>query len=747
MKTIIITPPIYQFNSPYPSGAYLCDFFKSLNCESSWFDLNNDFFYSIFSKKGLNKLFELSKQKTLNLIEQSEQNHDEETAFNLRRFLNTKDLWCNWIDFITSVLCENQSISTREKSHQFLNSPFAPRGSRMENYLQNLQYNPTIDDIRFLCTFALVDLSDFINVCFDSQFSLIRYAENLVTDTRDFSEIENALNSPILEHFYKPILEEKFSSFQNNSATLILISVPFAGTLIPSLFTARFIKKKFNNNVFICIGGGFINTELRQIKTKSLSKYVDAVSYDRGYGSYKMLFDSHFLENQNIKLNPIYKMMIFTQNQIIFPKWNDEFYQDYENKITTKIMPDFSDINFSKYPRLCDDINAMHRIWTDGTWIKTYLAHGCYWHKCAFCDTTLDYVCGYKICDVEKLFYHLLKTCKQKGIFGIHFVDEALPPFALKKFALLNAQNDNSLYFWGNIRFEKTFTKDFAAFLCFCGLGAVSAGLEIATGNGLKNIEKGIEIQSIVNSCAAFKEAGILIHAYMIYGFWNDTAQTIIDSMETLRQLFEIGLLDSAFWHKFVLTKNSTVLNKWKKDKNSINELEPIFNDDNNSFLDNNNIHFKGENKFDKFGDSLEIALNKWMNGKSLNKKIQSFFDFPVPKPTIKNNYIEELIEYYEKENQKNHHNYDFSCSKKELYWIGSDFSRLNKKITWMYLQEEFFIENSYLKNVNLIIEVLENLSPKKNKNERKNILKKIEQNIFLNDELKLFFDKGLVLV
>ena len=160
---------------------------------------------------------------------------------------------------------------------------------------------------------------------------------------------------------------------------------------------------------------------------------------------------------------------------------------------------------------MCDDRNAMHRIWTDGTWIKAYLAHGCYWHKCAFCDTSLDYVCGYKLTDIAPLYEGLLKTAQEKGVYGIHFVDEALPPVALKKFALLNARSGNPLYFWGNVRFEKTFTKDLAAFLSYCGFGGVSAGIESATGTGLESINKGTDISSIIHACCAFKEAGIEI--------------------------------------------------------------------------------------------------------------------------------------------------------------------------------------------------------------------------------------------
>ena len=81
-----------------------------------------------------------------------------------------------------------------------------------------------------------------------------------------------------------------------------------------------------------------------------------------------------------------------------------------------------------------------------------------------------------------------------------------------------------------------------ADILSYGGLTGVSGGIEIACGDGLLDVNKGIDIESLVSACAAFKEAGIRVHAYMIYGFYNETPQMLIDSAETLRQLFAAGL-------------------------------------------------------------------------------------------------------------------------------------------------------------------------------------------------------------
>ena len=193
-----------------------------------------------------------------------------------------------------------------------------------------------------------------------------------------------------------------------------------------------------------------------------------------------------------------------------------------EDNAARTVFPDYSAVDFGTYLCLADDANPMQRLWSDGRWLKAYLAHGCYWHSCTFCDVTLDYIKNFIPVDPAALFTHLKNQADRTGIRGIHFCDEAAPVSSLLEFALLNREAGLPLVFWGNIRLEKDFTPDAAAVLAAGGLIGVSAGLEAATEHGLKAAGKGINLESAVKTMAAFKEAGILIHAYLIYGFWNE---------------------------------------------------------------------------------------------------------------------------------------------------------------------------------------------------------------------------------
>lgn len=745
LNTLIIQPPLVQLNTPYPSGAYLLDFFNSLYEEKNvkgrveWFDLSNSFFHKIFCKHGIAHIFNSTFEKALKLSSQYESQGDDNTAFHLRRFISQKEFWINWIDEIIAIVCSsNSKISGREFAHEFIRSAHVPRGMRVENFLSNLNRDVSTDDAQILSSLALADLADYITMVYDQNFALIRYAEHLATSTAEFSETIEGLKAPSLNDFYKPLLLEKIASYKNEP-TLYCISVPFPGCFESALFSADLIRKECGDNAIIIFGGGYVNTELREISEKGIFDYCHILSYDKGYGSYIRLFDEFInaacgIEDEKQCFNlkeafesifdsrKFYNFSYLKNGSVIIPleKENEEYKVLYkkEHEYIRKITPDYSHIDFTKYPRLADDTNPMHRIWNDGAWLKAYIAHGCYWHRCAFCDTTLDYVKDYCLTDINSLYDSLCVQAEKTGVHGIHFVDEACPPVALQNFALKNmavkSSNKIPLTYWGNIRFEKTFDRDLADLLSAGGLTAVSAGIEIATGNGLSAVNKGTDMENIVNACCAFKEAGILIHSYMIFGFWSQSVQDLIDSMETLRQLFEAGLLDSAFWHKFTLTLHSTVYEEYKKGKYPELKILP----QKKTQFAKNDLHFEGEEKSEKFSAPLNAALELWMHGEKLSKPVESYFPFKMPKPSIAKDYIASLIAKYEENRDRKFHKIPEQGSKEKLVWLGgvpllldsSDKSKM--QICWSYMGELLYADIEKSK-AHEVVNILETISAK----------------------------------
>ena len=756
MKVVIIQPPIVQLNTPYPSGAYLQDFFKKLKSFSNldsqlssaafelakkagyqidsveWKDLSIELFHRIFSKEGISQLFHNTKDKALKMALEAENQGDEITAYNLRRYVLTKDAWINWIDKIVALLVENKS--GRETLHEFVRSAHVPRGSRMETYLANLNREVSVDDGYLLASLALADLADYITTVYDNNFALIRYAESICASDLSKEEILKTIDSPVLKDYLSPLVENLINSVssrpqqealpqteatspkpQQEPSFLFCVSVPFPGTFAAAMFICKQLKSTFGKNALITLGGGYVNTALRSVNQAELAAYIDCFSYDRGYSFYTELLANGLPAAAAYQTESVFGEETAqgkaNQTKTCSTSSNRQELVEIENFMTKNVAPDYNGIDFAKYPRLADDINPMHRIWSDGAWLKAYLAHGCYWHRCLFCDTKLDYVNCYKPVNIKNLYSSLLEQAKKSGVYGVHFVDEASPPKMLEDFASLN--KDKALTFWGNIRFEKAFSRDLADILAKGGVIGVSGGIEMACGEGLSNINKGIDIKTLVHSLAAFKEAGILTHAYMIYGYYNETPQMLIDSAETLRQLFKAGLLDSSFFHKFTLTKHSTLFAEWEEGKHP--DLHPIF--PKNSFTDYE-LHFKGEEKSEKYGVPLSLAVNTWLHKKSLDKPVEKWFNFPMPKPTVQKDFVEKALEEYEAaKNQSYKEKMPASLSPADFAWLPDSLEILPSgknqfQLSWVFMGEIFYSDFCFssIKEAKTTVENLESL-------------------------------------
>ena len=725
---LILQPPLVQLNTVYPAGAYLKSFFSQLKKDYPqwslghirWVDCCNRLFHRIFCRQGLTHIFSATEKQALAQAEQWEQAGRHEEAFNVRRYLSQQEDWIRWIDAIVAIV-QGQG---RELCHAFVASPAVARGQRMENFMAGLDAMPTVDDGVILASLALADLADYISAFYDTSFQLVRYGESLAASHRGFEVVEQGMEAPVLRDFYQPVVADLVrqarDQLQGDSRLLVCVSCPFPGTLAAALYTCRYFKQELGERAFVVMGGGYVNTELRQVQEPALAAYLDALSYDRGYGSYWDFFRR--LERLDgaagrfppqVKLESVYKLRFFGGQEDSFAggekgaggwqdfvaadagNWRQEEWREVrrlEEGFTACLTPDFSDIDLSRYPRLADSTNPMHRLWSDGAWLKAYLAHGCYWHQCAFCDTSLDYVCGYQKTNVLSLHDSLYRQAYSQGAAGIHLVDEAAPPGALRDFALANLERERPLVFWGNIRYEKVFTRDLADLLSHGGLRAVSGGIEIASGTGLDAVHKGTDLDSIVSACAAFKEAGILTHAYMIYGYWMETPQLLIDSMETLRQLFAAGLLDSAFWHKFVLTRHSRVFQEWRQGMHP--ELVPLdWQQGADSIFATNDLRFQGEEKSLRYGGPLNAALSAWMLGQNLERPVQKWFPFPMPRPSVPSRLVEESIARYEARRDEAFRDWQyFSCHQDDYCWLGGrPFVKAGKsgfQLCWTYMGE-----------------------------------------------------------
>jgi len=598
-----------QLNSPYPAPYYLKSFLEQRGFHVAVLDHSIGLFERIFSRAGLERIFADAALLP---------NYKGETE----RFLSEKDLWCDSIERLIAFLCQRD----HEWGHFLaLANGCLPGGRRTDAFIAERGGEVSVNEAALLATKLLADLADFITFTLDENFSLIRYRAAGDACFSSFSAVQKNLDSYIMKKFYRPLLEEEWKKLESSGVAsgqfLLGVTIPFPGCLSAALVCAESAKKHFGRAVRTVAGGGYVNTELRFYDSQEFSEYFDYVSFDKGYASLISILENNKIDGAT------------------------------EDSFVKTTFPDYSEVDFSRYLYPVDDANPMHRLWSDGHWIKAYLAHGCYWHSCAFCDVTLDYIKNFIPVDVPALFSHLKKQAEKTGVRGIHFCDEAAPVSSLLEFALLNREAGVHLNFWGNIRFEKSYDPDTAAILAAGGLLGVSAGLEVATEKGLKRLGKGIDLESAVSALAAFKEAGILTHAYLIYGYWDEDEEELIDSAETLRQLFAEGLLDSAFWHKFILTRHSRIYAEKERGLHPALKVKDDCPKSGKTFA-LNDLSFEGEERFDKYGEGLEKLLGAWMAGVT-EMPVSSAFTFKVKAPSVPPDLVSALLDKYARARDK----------------------------------------------------------------------------------------------
>lgn len=575
-------------------------------------DLGIEVILELFSKQGLERLFQVSIFRL------------EEFGANSQRIFTLKDDYIKTIDSVIAFLQgKNPSLARQICSGNFL--PEASRFDQLDDMEFAFGSMGMQDKAKHLATLYLEDLSDFIVECVDENFGFSRYAERLGRSANSFDELYNHLQNELtfIDEITIKILKERIEEVQPK---LICFSVPFPGNLYSAFRCAQFIKANFPN-LKTAMGGGFPNTELRELKDQRVFEFFDFITLDDGELPIELVYD--FVTSSELEM-PLKRTFLLENNQVTYK--NNSTRHDYkQSEVGT---PDYSDLLLDKYISVIEVANPMHSLWSDGRWNKLTMAHGCYWGKCTFCDISLDYIKLYEPIAAKILVDRMEELIAQTGENGFHFVDEAAPPALMREVALEIIKRKLLVTWWTNIRFEKSFTADLCLLLKESGCIAVSGGLEVASDRLLELIKKGVTVEQVAQVTRNFTESGIMVHAYLMYGYPTQTIQETVDSLEMVRQLFELGILQSGFWHQFAMTAHSPV--------GMFPEEFGVIPEQNEIMFANNDINFKDKTgiNHDKFSYGLKKSLFNYMHGICFDYDLQDWFDFKIPKTKIPSDYI-----------------------------------------------------------------------------------------------------------
>ena len=617
-KVLLITPPFTQLNTPYPATAYLKGFLNTQDIASYQCDLGIEVILKLFSSEGLNPLFaELETRKA-------------QLSANSRRIFNLRNSYIQTIDQVIAFL-QDKNLTL---AHVICEGNYLPQASRFAQ-TEDLEWAFGIlgnrDKAKHLATLYLEDLSDLIVETIDPHFGFSRYAERLGRSANTFNELNDALHGPdsFIDAITLRLLQEKIELSQ---PTLVAFSVPFPGNLYSAFKCAQYLKKHYPE-LKVAMGGGFPNTELRSLSDPRVFEYFDFILLDDGEAPILNLIEH--LDGKRSKTE-LKRTFALEGGEVVYLNGSSQpDVSQFEAGI-----PDYSDFQLDSYLSVIEIVNPMHRLWSDGRWNKLTLAHGCYWGRCTFCDTTLDYIRRYEPNTVQVLCDRMEEMIRQTGQIGFHFVDEAAPPALMRALALEIIRRKMTVVWWTNIRFEKSFTYDLCLLLKESGCIAVSGGLEVASDRLLALINKGVSVAKVAKVTDNFTRAGIMTHAYLMYGFPTQTTQETIDSLEVVRQLFEAGVVQSGFWHQFALTAHSPV------GKNPAQFSIKIETEKPGSFANNDLLfHDLTGANHERFSEGLKKSLFNYMHGICFDFPLQDWFEFKVPQTTVPPDYIQQSID------------------------------------------------------------------------------------------------------
>ncbi len=610
-----------QLNTPYPSTAYLTGFLRAQGVDAVQEDLALALVLALFTPEGLAKVRQCALAQP-----------EAERSACVNYFL---DFFCDYQSTIAPTISflqgRDSTLSHRIAGRGFL--PEGPRFASLDAYDDAEGGDPLAwafgalgqhDRARHLATLYLNDLADVLRDAVDNRFEFVRYAEQLAGSQATFEPLAQALSAA-------PTLVDDtlhgltLAAIAKHQPHLVLLSVPFPGAVYAAFRIAQTIKRH-NPQIRIGLGGGFVNTELRELTEPRVFDYVDFITLDAGERPLLALLE-HLQGHRSA--NRLVRTFVRTDAGVVTLMNWPEPDVPFEEVGT----PTWEGLPLARYLSLLDMLNPMHRLWSDGRWNKLTVAHGCYWKKCSFCDVSLDYISRYETASAATLVDRIERIVAETGQTGFHFVDEAAPPKALKALAEELLRRKVHISWWGNIRFEKTFTPELAELLAQSGCIAMSGGLEVASDRLLNLMKKGVSVAQVAQVTKGFADAGILVHAYLMYGFPTQTLQDTVDALEYVRQLFENGCIQSGFFHRFACTVHSPVGKNPEAFGVQTVPLPPVsFAKNDIAFIDPTGTDH------DTLGRGLKKAIYNYMHGVGLDIDVRQWFEMPkgkCPKPTV----------------------------------------------------------------------------------------------------------------
>ena len=433
MRVLLVTPPMVQPNTPYPATAYLTGFLRlhaeRLGLEVEQADASLELFLRLFSRDGVDRVL-------TQLTRRAEAPDAAAMPASVAQLLAHGPRYLNTVEPVIGHLQgRDPSLALRIVEREWL--PEGPRFSAIDDHPAEDGDEPlawafgvlgTTDRARYLASLYLDDLGDAVREGIDPRFGLSRYADHLAASEPSFDPIQAALEAEptLVDTMLDELTEELLARHRPD---LVGLSAPFPGNVYGAFRMARAIKAAAPDTVVV-LGGGYVNTELRELTEPRVFDYVDYVTADDGERPLLTLLE-RLTAPASDPAPPLVRTFVRQDGRVVF----DDDRTQPDIPLAEAGTPTYDGLPLDRYVSMVELLNPMHRLWSDGRWNKLTVAHGCYWKKCTFCDVTLDYIGRYDPLAADPLVDRIEALVAATGQSGFHFVDEAAPPAGLRALA------------------------------------------------------------------------------------------------------------------------------------------------------------------------------------------------------------------------------------------------------------------------------------------------------------------------
>ena len=329
----------------------------------------------------------------------------------------------------------------------------------------------------------------------------------------DITEATVSAENPCLEFFSRMVLPRLVGA----KPRLVGMSVACMSQIIPAFTLARLVRIHLPETKIV-LGGQVFNRLMGNLaKIPKLFDYVDY--YVSNEGETALLQLVRYLQGQ-AEIGSVPNLAYLDQDsgQVVIAK------NVHVEDVEALPLPDFSDLDLTRYL-------------TPIPVLPYQPVRGCYWHRCAFCNHFAIHPPSERAKEALQVVSDLAQLKDRYRCSHFTFVNEAVRPSLLEKYAEAISKEKLDLQWYVGARLESGIGRQVLASLRSAGCAKVYFGLETGSQKVLDSMRKGISLKDAERILRDCGELGLPVHLFLMLGFPTESTKDLRVSSGILHRL------------------------------------------------------------------------------------------------------------------------------------------------------------------------------------------------------------------